>query len=127
MADGSRFATAITCIDGRFVSRTFDHVQTRFGNHPVDLITTAGAVRHLVGEIGPVGQDLLTNVAVSIRTHRSSQLALVAHGECAGNPVPDTRQKEQLRTAGAMLRARYPDMEVLTLFLDPKIGFENVL
>lgn len=127
MIDGPRFATAITCIDGRFVGRTVDQLQTRFGNRPVDYITTAGAVRHLVGEIGPVGQDLLTNVAVSIRAHRSTQLALVAHGDCAGNPVPDARQREQLRTAGSMLRARYPEMEVLALFLDPMTGFDNVL
>ena len=126
MTDESRFATAICCIDGRFVTRTVDHLQTRFGNRPVDLVTTAGAVRHLVGDVGPVGQDLLTNVAASAKAHNSTQLALVAHGDCAGNRVPDGRHKEQLRAAGSMLRTRFQEMEVLTLFLNPKTGFENV-
>ncbi len=124
--DPSRFATAISCIDGRFIERTVTQLQTRFGAKNIDLITTAGAVKHLADSVGAVGEGLLANVDISVEAHDSSQLAVVAHDECAGNPVSVKDQKDHLRQAAALLETRYPHMAILTLFLDPKTGFEQV-
>ena len=53
-------------------------------------------------------------------------MALVAHAGCAGNPVTDSKQKEQLGRAKAVVAERFPDMEVIALFFDPRIGFEKI-
>lgn len=126
MSSRDRYAAAITCIDGRFQMRTLEHLQTRLGARHVDNITTAGAVRHLAGTITPEGEGLLADLAISVDKHSTQQVAVVAHADCAGNPIPDTKQKEQLPAARRVLQERFPGLEVVTLFLDPRTGFERV-
>lgn len=99
---------------------------TRFGARHIDNITTTGAVRHLAGTVTPTGDGLLQSLTVSVEAHGTTQVAIVAHSGCAGNPVPDTEQKEQLRNAVVAVAERFPDLEVIALFLDPKSGFEKI-
>ncbi|MFZ0624929.1 MAG: carbonic anhydrase [Acidimicrobiia bacterium] len=126
MTTSGRFATAVSCIDGRFQTRVIDQVMLRFGVRHVDNVTAPGAVRHLAGTVTDTGEFLLDHVRVSIDAHDSTEIAVVAHAGCAGNPVPDAKQKEELRAAKGVLEERYPGTTVVALFLDPKIGFEMV-
>lgn len=121
-----RFAAVIMCIDGRFQTRALDHLQTRFGVRNLDNITAAGAIKHLLGEVGPQGEALLENLWISIDKHATEQVAIIAHGDCAGNPVPDATQKQQLTEARQTIKARFPRTEVVALFLDPKTGFQKI-
>ncbi|MGH8913847.1 MAG: carbonic anhydrase [Acidimicrobiia bacterium] len=125
MSTGS-FAAVIGCMDGRIQTRTLDQVMTRFGARHVDNITSTGAVQHLDGSVTTTGEGLLGSLAVSIEAHNTSQVAIVAHSECAGNPVPDSQQKAQLRRAAVVVSERFPELEVIALFFDPRIGFERV-
>jgi carbonic anhydrase len=127
MTAPGRYATVINCMDGRFQIRVIDHLQTRFGARNIDNITAPGAVKHLAGRVGSVGETLLENVATSVDKHDSRQVAVVAHGDCVGNPVPDSTQKNQLREARTLLTERFPSAEVLALFLDPRTGFERIV
>jgi carbonic anhydrase len=126
MAAEGRFAAAITCMDGRIQTRTIDQVMTRFGVRYVDNITSTGAVQHLDGSVSPTGEGLLRSLTVSSEAHGTNQVALVAHTGCAGNPVPDNVQKEQLLRAKDVVSERFPEMEVMALFFDPRIGFEKI-
>jgi carbonic anhydrase len=126
MTSRERFAAVINCMDGRIQTRTLDQLMTRFGARHIDNITTTGAVKHLDGAVDATGEGLLQSVAVSIEAHGTSQVAVVAHSDCAGNPVPDAQQKTQLRNAVAVIANRFPDLEVIALFLDPKLGFERI-
>jgi len=126
MPNTERFAAVITCMDGRIQTRTIDQLMTRFGARHIDNITSTGAVQHLDGSVTPTGEGLLRSLAVSVEAHDTSQVAVVAHAQCAGNPVPDATQKEQLRQAIGVIADRFPDLEVIGLFLDPRIGFERI-
>jgi carbonic anhydrase len=126
MIGEGRFAAVITCMDGRIQTRTLDQVMTRFGVRYVDNITATGAVQHLDGSVTPTGEGLLQSLTVSARAHGTNQVALVAHTGCAGNPVPDDKQKRQLQAARVVVAERFPEMEVVALFFDPRIGFEKV-
>jgi carbonic anhydrase len=126
MTSFERFAAVITCMDGRIQTRTIDQLMTRFGARHIDNITMTGAVKHLSGTVTATGEGLLESLAVSVRAHGTTQVAIVAHAECAGNPVPDDEQKGQLRDAVITVRGRFPDLEVIALFLDPKLGFEKI-
>jgi carbonic anhydrase len=126
MTSEGRFGAVITCMDGRIQTRTIDQVMTRFGVRYVDNITATGAVKNLDGAVTPTGEGLLESLDVSKEAHGTNQVALVAHAGCAGNPVPDNTQKEQLRRAKAVVAERFPEMEVMALFFDPRIGFEKI-
>jgi carbonic anhydrase len=126
MAADGRFAAVITCMDGRIQTRTIDQVMTRFGVRYVDNITSTGAVQHLDGQVTATGEGLLRSLTVSEQAHGTNQVALVAHAGCAGNPVPDDTQKEQLRRARAVVSERFPGMEIIALFFDPRLGFEKI-
>jgi carbonic anhydrase len=99
---------------------------TRFGARYVDNITATGAVQHLDGQVDSAGESLLQSLAVSIAAHGTTQVAVVAHSGCAGNGVPDATQREQLRKAVPTISGRFPDLEVLALFFDPRVGFERI-
>ena len=126
MTSKGRFGAVITCMDGRIQTRPIDQVMTRLGVRFVDNITSTGAVQHLDGSVSATGEGLLRSLAVSIEAHGTTQVALVAHTQCAGNPVPDSKQKDQLRNAVVVVSERFPDIEVTALFFDPKIGFERI-
>lgn len=112
-----RFAAALGCIDGRVQAETISYLKDLFGVEHIDNVTTAGAVRHIAGEIGKIGDVALGDLAVSVSAHESRQIAIVAHADCAGNPVPDEEQYDQLRTASGFLRERFPNVEVIALFV----------
>jgi hypothetical protein len=103
-----------------------DQAMTRFGVRHVDNITATGAVQHLDGVVTTTGEGLLASLAVSADAHGTNQVAVVAHADCAGNPVLDAKQKEQLRRAIVVVSERFPGMEVIALFFDPRIGFEKI-
>jgi len=126
MTSPGRFAAVISCMDGRIQTRTIDQLMTRFGARHIDNITMTGAVKHLDGAVTATGEGLLESLAVSIEAHGTTQVAIVAHTDCAGNRIPDAQQKDQLRRAIGVVSARFPQLEVVALFLDPRIGFQRI-
>jgi carbonic anhydrase len=104
-------------MDGRPQRKVADYLATSFGARHLDTITTAGMVRHLFTdtEHTPV---IMSNLDVSLRRHGSRHIAVVAHHDCAGNPVPDKTQKEQVSVAVARISQSYPSAEVLGLWVD---------
>lgn len=113
-------------MDGRIQRKVFDYLQTTFGVRNVDTITTAGTVRHLA-ETTEQTTTLLANLGVSLTGHGSTQVAVVAHHDCAGNPVSDKVQKEQIGTAVARLRESYPEAEFIGLWLDANLIVEKTI
>lgn len=111
-----KFGTALGCMDGRPQRKVADYLTTSFGVRHLDTITTAGTVRHLAEdtEQTPI---LLENVGISVERHGSRHIAVVAHHDCAGNPVSPKTQKQQLGVAVTRLATLYPDLEVVGLWL----------
>jgi hypothetical protein len=55
---------------------------------------------------------------ISLRKHGSRLIAVSGHYDCAGNPVGEATQKEQIRASVEYLKGRYPEAEVLGLWID---------
>lgn len=104
-------------MDGRPQRKVADYLVTTFGVRHLDTITTAGTVRHLAEETShtPI---LLANLDISLQAHGSRRIAIAAHHDCAGNPVSDKTQKQQLVTAVARISDLHPEAEVIALWLD---------
>ena len=112
-------------MDGRPQRKVADYLSTAFGVRNLDTITTAGLVRHLAEDTEQT-ETILSNLAISVDKHGSTQIAVAAHHDCAGNPVSDKTQKQQLAAAVARIEDRYPQAEVVALWLNEQWIVERV-
>lgn len=113
------FCTAINCMDGRTQLPVNEFLRSTLGVDYVDTITEAGPVRILADEPDSrPTESILSRVGISVRKHGSENIAIVAHHDCAGNPAPEERQKEQLDLAVRFMAAHYPGVRVCGLWVD---------
>ena len=104
-------------MDGRPLRKVADYLHTTFGVRQIDTITTAGTVKHLVADTDQT-PTLLANLDTSVKVHGSRHIAIVAHHDCAGNPVPDKVQKQQIAEALVHMSRLHPHAEVIGLWID---------
>jgi hypothetical protein len=113
------FCTAINCLDGRIQLPVISYLRERFGVEYVDVVTEAGPAGLLSGPAdGARVQGIYECVTLSLERHQSRGLAVVAHHDCAGNPVPAATQQRQLRACLPLLRERFPAISVVALWVD---------
>jgi len=113
------FCTAINCMDGRVQLPVIDYMMKRFDAEYVDSITEPGPVKILAEQTDQFLLDsIFSRVSVSTQTHGSRVVAVCAHVDCAGNPVDDQTQKQQLKEANHLLCTKYPDIEIIQLWID---------
>jgi hypothetical protein len=113
------FCTVICCIDGRVQLPVITYLQNRFGVDYVDNVTEAGPVGVLTQlPNSRSAKSIFQRVDLSVNVHSSTGIAIVAHHDCAGNPIPDSDQILQLQTCLETLSKRYPQLEVVGLWLD---------
>ena len=110
-----RFATVVTCIDGRIHGPLGEWIRDRLDVEYLDLITEPGADR-MLATAGPTALTrLLDAVGVSRTAHGSGTLVLAGHADCAGNPVSEAEHHDQLRRAAARLADRLPELRILAV------------
>ena len=94
------FFTVVGCMDGRVQRPIAEYGKQKFGAEFPDTITEAGLVGQLAKEL--VDPHLLESlrfkiIDVSIGKHNSCGILVHGHEECAGNPVSNERQKDDIR------------------------------
>ena len=113
------FCTSICCIDGRVQLPVIAYLQDRFGVEFVDNVTEAGPVGVLIKHLeSRKAESIFERVDISIRAHAAKGIAIVAHHDCVGNPIADSRQVHQIQQCIKILSNRYPHAEVIGLWLD---------
>jgi hypothetical protein len=114
----ARFATAVTCIDGRVHEPLAAWVRDRFRVDFVDLVTEPGADR----VCAHAGEDrvaaVLERVAVSANAHASRTLVVAGHADCAANPVDDAQHRDDIRRAVLRLRGKADWVDVVGAWID---------
>jgi carbonic anhydrase len=109
-----RFASAITCIDGRVIAPLLAWTLDRFDVDAVDVVTEPGVDASLPQLV----DDLTRRLAPSIDKHGSHQVVLAGHEDCAGNPVSETKHREHLATSAAALSSALgPAVDVLPVYV----------
>jgi hypothetical protein len=99
MSHGS-FAAAINCMDGRTQLPVIEWMKREYRVDYVDSITEPGPVRILAeSKDAAAMESIRRRVDISVTRHGSRQVAIVAHADCAGNPVDKEHQLHQLRSA----------------------------
>lgn len=111
MSDSSEtFFTSIGCMDGRALRPVRKFGKNKFGVWYVDTITEAG----LVGQIADGGNPALIEaikkkLLISIEKHHSKGVIVHGHQDCAGNPVPDKKHKEDILKTAEIIRSFVPE------------------
>jgi predicted metal-dependent phosphotriesterase family hydrolase len=118
------FATALSCIDGRIQRPVNDLLIAEFGVTYLDTVTRAGIIKYLTASYDPATTAIVADLDASVRAHSSRHLALVAHHDCAGNPVDDDVQLRQLEDAVSHFRRRYQELSVIGVWVDPGMNPE---
>jgi hypothetical protein len=91
-------------MDGRTQLPVNGWLKSRHGVDYVDTITEPGPVRILAEARDTVALDSIRRrLEISVKRHGSTRVAIVAHTDCAGNPVDMDTQLGQLRAAAATL------------------------
>ena len=91
-----KFATAITCIDGRVQQPVADWMKLNTNVEYVDLITEPGPDKVLSEESTYVVDEIIRKVSFSVKYHESPVVALCGHHDCAANHADREEHFEQI-------------------------------
>ena len=116
---GEKLATAVNCIDGRTQDPVSTYIKTRFAVDYVDTITEPGPEGILVNGPPEAVESIRARVAVSVEKHGSQLIAVVAHHDCAGNPVSKDQHLAEVRQAADVIRSWGYNAQVLALWVGP--------
>lgn len=113
------FATVINCMDGRTQLPVNAFLKARYGVDYVDTVTEPGPEGILVGTGAPLMDSIRYRVAISVEKHGSKAVALVAHHDCAGNPVSPEQHKSQALRGLDVIQSWGFGVEVIALWVGP--------
>ena len=95
-----KFGTVINCLDGRAQKVAADFLKSRYGLDWVDTITEPGPDKILAEGLETfIIENIKKRLEISFNKHGSRLIAIVAHEECAGNPVEKEEHFRHLRLA----------------------------
>ncbi|MCG8339179.1 MAG: hypothetical protein MJE63_32105 [Proteobacteria bacterium] len=113
------FCTVINCMDGRTQLPVNQHLKEKFKAEYVDTITEPGPNRILAEQTAQHKlESIFQRLEISIKKHHSVGLAIVGHHDCAGNPTTREEQEKHIRKSIDFLKGKYPEIEVLGLWVD---------
>lgn len=113
-----KFATAINCIDGRVQLPVVEWLKKNFGVDYVDMITEAGPVKLIPENNQGAIDSIRKRMDISVSRHQSRLVAIVAHHDCAGNPVAKEKQHEQVLKSMDIIKRWNYNVQVVGLWVD---------
>ena len=121
------FYTAVNCMDGRAQLPVIKYLSNRFNADYIDTVTEPGPALCLAERTdSEQAKSILHRIDISINKHNSTGIAVVAHHDCAGNPVDDQTQISQLTPAVNFLAQHYPNVEIIGLWLDANFKVKQI-
>ncbi len=120
-----KFSCAVNCIDGRTQNPVIEWMKSNFEVDFVDMITEPGIVKLFNNE--EKFEEIVKKIKISVEKHGSKLIAVVAHHDCAGNPVEKDKQIEQLQTAVEKLKKSFKNVKIFGLWVNENWAVEVVL
>jgi carbonic anhydrase len=112
-----KFATAITCIDGRVQQPIVDWMKLHTNVHYVDLITEPGPDKLMGDESSPMLAEVVRKVRFSLQHHASTVVALSGHHDCAANAGDRDDHIKQIEAGVRVLLSYNLNARILGLWL----------
>ena len=114
-------------MDGRIQESVANYIKKKYNVLFVDMITGSGPVKILSNKDTENLESIILCIDISLKKHKSKGIAIVAHYDCAGNPIADEEQKKLLQKAVIFLENKYINVSVCGLWVDKDRKVENIL
>ena len=115
MAEG-KFATSVTCMDGRIQIPLANWIKENYSVDYVDTITEPG-VDKKVAESNDL-ESIKTKVGISINAHGSGLIVVSGHYDCAGNPVSDDEHIAHIKKGVEIINSWNLGVKVIGAWVD---------
>lgn len=122
-----KYCTAVNCMDGRVQVPVIEYLTYNHGYQFVDMITEPGPVKHITSKKKThTKKSILSRIVLSRDRHASDFIALIAHYDCAGNPVTDEIQISQLYESKKIITELFPSSIILPLWIDDQMQVHKI-
>ena len=115
MAEG-KFATSITCMDGRIQIPLACWIKENYSVDYVDTITEPGVDKQVADNADLEG--IKSKVGISINFHKSGLIVVSGHFDCAGNPVTDDEHIAHIKKGVEIISSWNLGVKVIGLWVD---------
>lgn len=115
MAQG-KFATSISCMDGRIQIPLTNWIKANYSVDYVDAITEPGVDKKIAENESL--ESIKTKVSISINAHKSALIVVSGHFDCAGNPVSDEEHKSHIKKSMDVISSWDLDVKVIGVWVD---------
>ncbi len=111
-----RFATALSCIDGRIQTPIARWIKANYRVDYIDTITEPGMDQQLTQD--SMADTVRAKIRISIDAHHSQLIVLSGHFDCAANPVSDERHIELIRKGVATISSWNLGVKTVGVWVD---------
>ncbi len=115
MAEG-KFATSVTCMDGRIQLPLAKWIKENYNVDYVDTITEPGVDKKVANNDDL--ESMKAKVGISINAHGSSLIVVSGHYDCAGNPVSDEEHIAHIKKGVEVISSWGLDAKVIGVWVD---------
>ena len=123
MAEG-KFATSITCMDGRIQVPIINWIKENFDVDYVDTITEPGVDKKVSQKLDL--DSIKAKVSISINAHKSGFIFVSGHYDCAGNPVSDEEHFSQIKSGISEIKSWNYNVPVMGLWINENWQVEKI-
>lgn len=121
-----KFFAAVNCMDGRVQLPVNTYLKDRFDVDYIDTITEPGPNRILAEQENETAiESILARLRISVEKHKASGIAVIGHHYCAGNPVAEDKQRDDLEKAVSFLNGHF-DVPVISLWVDDQWSVKEI-
>jgi carbonic anhydrase len=123
MTDG-KFATSISCMDGRIQIPLNGWIQKNHSVDYVDTITEPGVEKKLTQNIDV--EQIKSKAEISIFKHKSDLIIVSGHHDCAGNPVSKDEHISQIKESIEIIKSWNFPVRVLGVWVNDQWEVEPI-
>lgn len=116
---GETFFTSVGCMDGRSSFAVAKWGRKKFNVEYADAITEAGLVGLLAKDhLDKYLIDSLQNkIKISLEKHKSKNVVVSGHEDCAGHPVSEEKHKEDILKAAELFGFIFPKISIIPVYV----------
>ena len=115
MADG-KFATSISCMDGRIQIPISQWIKENYSVDFVDTITEPGVDKVISGNSDL--DSIKTKIGISINAHKSKLVVVSGHYDCAANPVSDDEHIDLIKKDIEIISSWNLGVDIVGIWVD---------